>query len=103
MPGDSCVNGVKYDPITLPCPYGGIFGGTGLTLFIVVIFVFGVVAYVLINGGYTCSIDVSALFEYFAKQKQPSYKSTQSTYKEVDLNDEDNELFDDDSKILQSK
>ena len=106
VPGDSCVNGVKYDPITLPCPYGGIFGGTGLMMFVVVIFVFGVVAYVLINGGYTCSIDVAALFEYFAKQKgnaTMTYKSTQSAYKEVDLNDEDNELFDDDSKILQSK
>lgn len=40
IPGNSCVNGVKYDPIMIPCP-GTFFAGLGKIFFLLVVFILG--------------------------------------------------------------
>lgn len=36
IPGDVCVNGVKFDPILIPCPYSGFFTFIGYIFFIII-------------------------------------------------------------------
>ena len=88
IPGDTCINGVKYDPITLPCPNQGVFGSYGIVLFIAVLVIFVVVIYLAMNSEY----DLKGMLSSFMTKSEP--------YQRVDLSDEDNMLFEDDSKIL---
>ena len=90
IPGDTCINGVKYDPITLPCPNQGMLGSFGIVLFIAILVVFGVLIYFAMNS--ECSFDLKGMLSTFMTKNEP--------YQRVDLSDEDNMLFEDDSKIL---
>ena len=90
IPGDTCINGVKYDPITLPCPNQGMFGSFGIVLFIAILVIFGVLIYLAMNS--ECSFDLTGMLSAFISKNEP--------YQRVDLSDEDNMLFEDDSKIL---
>lgn len=49
IPGNTCVNGVKFDPILIPCPYSGIFAGLGIIFFIIIIAVLVVIIYFVFN------------------------------------------------------
>jgi len=37
VPGNTCINGVKFDPILIPCPYSGIFASLGFVFFVIII------------------------------------------------------------------
>lgn len=37
VPGNSCVGGVNYDPIIVPCPYSGLFSILGIIFFLAII------------------------------------------------------------------
>jgi hypothetical protein len=39
VPGNTCVNGVKFDPILIPCPYNGIFASVSFIFFLLIIIV----------------------------------------------------------------
>lgn len=52
VPGNTCVNGVKYDPIIIPCPYSGIFSSIGILWFIVAVMILGCFIYVTFNQGF---------------------------------------------------
>jgi len=39
VPGDVCVNGVKFDPIMVPCPYSGFFSSLGYLFFFILVLV----------------------------------------------------------------
>jgi hypothetical protein len=44
VPGNSCLNGVKFDPIIVPCPYSGFFSSLGIIFFILILLIlFGLV------------------------------------------------------------
>lgn len=44
VPGNECINGVKYDPIIVPCPYSGFFSSLGIIFFVLILLVlFGLV------------------------------------------------------------
>ena len=47
IPGNTCVNGVKYDPILIPCPYSGIFSYLGVIF--VLILLAGIIVFVIIT------------------------------------------------------
>ena len=50
VPGNTCINGVKFDPILIPCPYSGIFAGLGIVFFIIIIAVLIVIIYFVFNN-----------------------------------------------------
>ena len=39
VPGNTCVNGVRFDPILIPCPYSTIFASLGVGLFVLIVIV----------------------------------------------------------------
>lgn len=44
VPDNTCINGVKYDPIIIPCPYSGFFSSLGIIFFVLILLVlFGLV------------------------------------------------------------
>jgi Sortilin, neurotensin receptor 3,/Sortilin, neurotensin receptor 3, C-terminal len=49
VPGNTCVNGVKFDPIIIPCPYSGIFASLGIVFFIIILAVLVVLIVVAFN------------------------------------------------------
>jgi len=36
VPGNTCINGVKFDPILIPCPYSGVFASLGVVFFVII-------------------------------------------------------------------
>lgn len=45
VPGNTCINGVKFDPLLIPCPYNGIFAGLGIMFFIILVALFIIFIY----------------------------------------------------------
>lgn len=52
VPGNTCANGVKYDPIIVPCPYTGIFASVGFIFFILIILVLVVLIVIAFNKNF---------------------------------------------------
>jgi hypothetical protein len=52
VPGDSCVNGVKYDPILIPCPYTGIFASLGVLFFVCIVVALVVLVVIAFNQNF---------------------------------------------------
>ena len=52
IPGNNCINGVKYDPILIPCPYTGIFASLGIIFFIIIVGVLIALICVAFNNNY---------------------------------------------------
>ena len=96
IPGDTCINGVKYDPIVLPCPYSGFFGNFGLYIFIALIIIFAIVIYYLMDKDVSCDFDFNGINELFSKIFSGEHKM----YNPVNLDEEDNALFEDENKIM---
>ena len=90
IPGDTCVNGVKYDPIVLPCPYDGFFGKFGLFIFIILIILFAVGIYYLMDKEVTCNFDLDGIYLLINKIFNGG-----KSYSPVNLEEEGNALFND--------
>jgi Na+-transporting methylmalonyl-CoA/oxaloacetate decarboxylase gamma subunit len=52
VPGNTCVNGVKFDPIVIPCPYTGIFASVGFIFFVLIILVLIVLIVIAFNKNF---------------------------------------------------
>jgi hypothetical protein len=39
VPGNTCVNGLKFDPLLIPCPYTGLYAHLGIIFFFIIIFI----------------------------------------------------------------
>jgi len=52
VPGNTCVNGVKFDPILIPCPYSGMFAHLGVIFFILILSVLVIFIIFTINKYY---------------------------------------------------
>jgi len=39
IPDNTCINGVKYDPIIIPCPYSGLFSSLGMVFFLLILII----------------------------------------------------------------
>ena len=53
VPGNSCINGVKFDPILIPCPYSGIFASLGIIFFIIIFALLVVVIFFMFNKSFS--------------------------------------------------
>lgn len=53
VPGNTCINGVKFDPIMIPCPYSGIFASLGIVFFIIIFVVLVVVILFAFNKNFS--------------------------------------------------
>ena len=90
IPGDTYVNGVKYDPIVLPRPYDGFFGKFGLFIFIILIILFAVGIYYLMDKEVTCNFDLDGIYLLINKIFNGG-----KSYSPVNLEEEGNALFND--------
>ena len=92
IPGDTCVNGVKYDPIVVPCPYKSTLKSFVFYFFILFIVVFIVVMCVFKDKDISFNFDLDGIYFLFNKMiyGDKSYSN----------DDEGNSLFQDDSKII---
>jgi len=52
VPRNTCVNGVKFDPILIPCPYSGIFASLGVVFFVIIFLVLVVVILFAFNKSF---------------------------------------------------
>ncbi len=52
IPGDTCINGVKFDPILIPCPYTGIFASVGFIFFVLIIIILVVLIVIAFNKNF---------------------------------------------------
>jgi hypothetical protein len=50
VPGNTCINGLKFDPLLIPCPYSGFFTGLGMIFFLIIISVFIFIIYFVFNN-----------------------------------------------------
>ncbi len=93
IPGDTCVNGVKYDPIVIPCPYKSFFRTFLFYFFILFIVIFVIVMCVFKDKDVTFNFDLDGIYFLFNKMiyGQKNFSNTE---------DEGHSLFDDDSKII---
>lgn len=53
VPGNTCVNGVKFDPILIPCPYSGMFAHLGVVFFVLILAVLVIIVIVGVNKYYS--------------------------------------------------
>jgi hypothetical protein len=49
IPGNTCINGIKFDPLLIPCPFSGLFAHLGVIFFILIILVLIVGLIFMIN------------------------------------------------------
>jgi hypothetical protein len=47
VPRNTCINGIKFDPILIPCPYSGFLTGLGVLFFIIIISVLILIVYLV--------------------------------------------------------
>lgn len=52
VPGNSCVNGVRFDPIVIPCPYTGIFAHFGMIFFFFIVIILIVLIVIAFNKNF---------------------------------------------------
>jgi hypothetical protein len=52
VPGNTCINGIKFDPILIPCPYSGLFAHLGVIFFILILLVLITFIFFTINKYY---------------------------------------------------
>jgi len=106
IPGDTCINGLNFDPIIVPCPKKFFLAGTGLYIFIIFLIIFGIFIYLVKSGYLDFSLDfditgISNLYDKIANSfnnynyQKPSQKNSYNNIK-VEEND-DNTLFEDNS------
>lgn len=73
IPGDTCVNGVKFDPILIPCPYSGIFSSLGVIFFIIIVIALVVLIVIAFNKNFFQN--VSEIVQEKMNQKKQQRKS----------------------------
>jgi hypothetical protein len=56
IPGDTCINGLNYDPYIVPCPYSGIFGALGNGAFALLVLICLVLLYLAFSREYFTGI-----------------------------------------------
>lgn len=56
VPGNSCVNGVKFDPIIIPCPYTGLMNYLGILFFFIILVSLAVLVILSFNKTFIQSI-----------------------------------------------
>lgn len=73
VPGNTCIKGIRFDPIVIPCPYNGVFARVGGVFFVIIIASLIVVAvlFVLNKGlaGLISELIFGASAEQHARQK----------------------------------
>lgn len=52
IPGNTCINGVKYDPITIACTYNGIFASLGMILLLFLVLMTAIFAIIFLGKNY---------------------------------------------------
>jgi hypothetical protein len=52
IPGNTCVNGVKFDPILIPCPYTGILSSVGFIFLVLMFFILVVLVGIAFNKNF---------------------------------------------------
>lgn len=76
IPGNQCINGVKYDPIIVPCPYSGFFSSLGVIFFVLILAVLFGLIFLVFNNTFVEKYD-DHLPKFSnnvnSKNKQPSY------------------------------
>jgi hypothetical protein len=50
VPGNTCINGIKFDPILIPCPNSGFFAGLGMIFFVLIVSALVVIIYIVFNN-----------------------------------------------------
>lgn len=66
VPGNICINGVKYDPIIVPCPYSGFFSSLGIIFFILILLVLFGLVFLAFNNSFVDSVK-----DFVDKNKRP--------------------------------
>ena len=99
IPGNSCVGGLKYDPIIIPCLSSGIFGSLGLFLFLVLFAVLIVLIILVFNKNFLQNVSEFVNEKMEAKKTTIKPKEIKQNYKEIQFEDcdyeHDNILFED--------
>lgn len=78
IPGNTCINGVKYDPIIVPCPYSGIMYYLSSFFFIVLVIALLVFVFVAFNNNFFQNISE------FVRSKMEQNKNTEGS-KYIDI------------------
>lgn len=79
VPGNTCVNGVNFDPIIIPCPYTGFLGRLGVVFFVVVFALIFVVVFFVFNKGFTSTL--SEFIFGIASQQYSGNRNNKNTNK----------------------
>lgn len=97
IPDNKCINGVKYDPIIIPCPYSGLFSIIGIIFFVIIILVLLSLAILTFNKDV-----ISFLFKILSreKKKEEVNQVLTSMDKYIDLSDDNQGLFEENDLIL---
>lgn len=61
VPGNSCINGLKYDPIVIPCPYSGLFSVLGVIFFILILVILFGLLFLSFNKAF-----IQGIVDYFS-------------------------------------
>jgi len=94
IPGNTCINGIKFDPVLIPCPwsFNALVGSPGKGLFILASII---VVYFLFTKGY-----IKSVLEIVTPKKD-SYGGYKTSYADLGNNDLlDNRVFDDDEEEM---
>lgn len=74
VPGNTCTNGVKYDPIIIPCPFTGIFASIAYIFLILIVVVLVVLIMYAFNKNFFQNVsDIVKEKIKEVKKKQPDY------------------------------
>ena len=103
IPGDTCVGGLDFSPIIVPCPKKFFLEGTGLYIFIFILIILGIFIYLVKSGKIDFSLDfditgISNLCEKIANSfDNINYqKSNKNNYNNIKVEEnDDNTLFED--------
>jgi len=78
VPGNLCVNGVKYDPIIIPCPYSGFFSSLGIIFFILILLILFGLVFLAFNNSF-----VDKVKEYVEQNQYESRSSKKPKYIDI--------------------
>jgi len=75
IPGSSCVNGVKFDPILIPCPFSGIFASLGFIFLLLIMTILIVLIIIAFNKNFFQNVTdiVKEKIKKTQKKNQPDY------------------------------
>lgn len=75
VPGNTCVNGVKFDPIIIPCPFSGMFASLGFVFLILIVVILIVLVIMAFNKNFFQNVSdiVKEKMQEAKKKNQPDY------------------------------